>query len=119
MLLNCKGGGEQASLRSPWPGAALGLPSGSPMQTPCTAVLKPGWAQAEPRALPVDGREREALPRGTGVSLHWSMPLGLCGCFLLTPCLFFSGQVVLKGDARKLQLYGVSVLGQHVGGPSR
>lgn len=29
----------------------------------------------------------------------------------------FSSQVVLKGDAKKLELYGVSVLGQHVGGP--
>lgn len=40
-----------------------------------------------------------------------------CVWFLLTPGLLFYSQVVLKGDAKKLQLYGVSVLGQHMGIP--
>lgn len=44
------------------------------------------------------------------------IPPGPGGWFPLTPCLLFSSQVVLKGDAKKLQLYGVSVQEQHVRG---
>lgn len=60
------------------------------------------------------GGEEDTVP-------SWGLPslvdtIWPCGWLLRTPCCLLSSQVVLKGDAKKSQLYGVSVLGWHVGG---
>jgi hypothetical protein len=100
---------QEGKPKLPWP---------EPFWAPHWASLRLDYllslssSQACPQAIqsPLPSRESGSMKAGTPF-IGWFLP-GPCGWCFQTSCLLFPHQVVLKGDAKKLQLYGVSVLGQ-------